>query len=110
VRVVIALAIFTSMACNDRSQEERLFQILYKNTFVPNDNVTIEFVDSTSFVVLSDADTLSRLERGLWSVENRLSGTYLILDSSEMRLEILSDSVVTFKRGAFNPRFVRLKK
>ena len=69
--------------------------------------MTIEFIDSTSYIVLSGTDSV---KSGIWSVENRLTGTYLIMDSSEMRLEILSDTVIAFSKGEFTPRFVKVKK
>jgi hypothetical protein len=72
--------------------------------------VTIEFVDSTSYIVRSYIDSVGRKEKGTWRIEDGLMGTYLIIDSSEMKLEGISDSVITFTKGEFRPRFIRLKK
>lgn len=90
-------------SCGDTKDE--LFDTVYHKTFVPKEGVTIEFIDSSFYIVGWGPDSLKRSEKKPWKVETRLTGTYLIMDSSEMRLEALSDSVITFSKGEFNPRF-----
>lgn len=70
--------------------------------------MTIQFVDSTSYIVSWRTGSAKGSEKKSWRIENRLTGTYLIMDSSEMRLSILSDTVVILSKGEFNPRFVRV--
>ena len=67
--------------------------------------MTIEFVDSAYYVMEWGQDSARKSERKFWRIENGLTGTYLIMDSSEMKLEILSDTVIIFSKGEFNPRF-----
>jgi hypothetical protein len=110
VRRLTILTTLIALSCSGTHQKERLFASLYRETFIPRDWVTIEFVDSTSYIILSGTDSVKRMEKGIWSIENRLTGTYLIMNSSEMRLEALSDSVVTFSKGEFTPRFVKVRK
>jgi hypothetical protein len=62
-------------------------------------------VDSTYYVIEWEQDSARKSEKKIWSIENGLTGTYLIMDASEMKLETLSDTVVTFSKGEFNPRF-----
>ena len=110
MRPFIILTTLITVSCTGNHQKEKLFSSLYSETFIPKDGVTIEFIDSTSYIVLSGIDSVTRIERGIWSTENRLTGTYLIMDSSEMRLETLTDSVITFSKGEFTPRFVKVRR
>lgn len=91
-------------SCNSDSKD-RLFKTLIHRTFIPKDGVAIQFVDSTYYVVEWGQDSARKSEKKVWSIENGLTGTYLIMDSSEMKLQTLSDTVITFSKGEFNPRF-----
>jgi hypothetical protein len=91
-------------SCNSNSKD-MLFKTLIHRTFIPRDGVTIQFVDSSYYVVEWGQDSARRSEKKVWSIENRLTGTYLIMDSSAMKLETLSDTVITFSKGEFNPKF-----
>lgn len=106
VKRLIVLTFFLIGSCDDRDSTDRLFKALYHRTFIPKDGVTIEFIDSLSYRVQWGPDSARKSETKTWRIESRLTGTYLIMDSSEMILENLSDSVVTFENGEFNPRFV----
>jgi hypothetical protein len=103
MRRLSILTFFLIVSCSD--SKDKLFKTLHQKTFIPRDGVTINFIDSTSYQVEWGPDSARKSETKLWTVETRLTGTYLILDSSEMRLETLSDSVITFSKGEFNPRF-----
>jgi len=93
------------MSCNGHHSKDKLFETVYHRTFIPKHGVTIEFVDSTSYIVQWGPDSALKSKREMWSIESRLTGTYLIMNTSDMRLETLSDSVITFSWGEFNPRF-----
>jgi hypothetical protein len=108
MRQLFILTIFLAVSCRERHSKERLFESIYHGTFVPKEGVTIQFIDSTSYIVSWGPDSAKNSETNTWSIENRLTGTYLIMDSSEMKLETLSDTVVTFSKGEFKPRFVKV--
>jgi hypothetical protein len=103
-RLSILILIFAA-SCNDHDSKDRLFGTLYRRTFIPKDGVTIEFVDSASYIVQWGPDSAKKSKKEIWGIESRLTGTYLIMDSSAMRLETISDSVITFSKGEFNPKF-----
>ena len=99
---ILTLILMTSC---DSDSKDRLFETLIHRTFIPKDGVTIEFVDSIHYVAEWGQDSARKSEKKVWRIINGLTGTYLIMDSSEMKLETLSDTVVTFSKGEFNPRF-----
>jgi hypothetical protein len=107
--LLIPILIIVS-SCSEQDQKEKLFENLYHKTFKPRDWVTIEFVDSASYIILSGVDSVRQMTKGTWRIEDDLVGTYLIMESSKMRLEEISDSVITFTKGEFGSRFIRLKK
>src|ERR1041385_5669078 len=92
------LTLVLAVSCSDRGSKDRLFKILYHQTFIPQEGVTIEFIDSTSYLVRWGPDSAEKSKKEIWSIESRLAGTYLIMNSSDMRLETLSDSVITFSQ------------
>lgn len=104
LRQVLILSSILMTSCHSDSKD-RLFESLIHQTFIPKEGVTIEFIDSTHYVVEWGQDSARKSEKKIWSIENGLTGTYLIMDSSEMKLESLSDTVITFSKGEFNPRF-----
>jgi hypothetical protein len=93
------LIIFLILSCSYNRSRDRLFKTLHHQTIVPREGVTIEFIDSTHYLLKWRQNS----EKLLWSIEERLTGTYLIMDSRELRLEHLSDSVITFSAGEFTP-------
>lgn len=101
MRPVVILVLFLTVSCGDNNRKDRLFKTLYHRTIVPKEGVIIEFIDSNFYVVKWGQESQKRV----WSIESRLTGTYLIMDSDEMRLEHLSDSVITFRTGEFTPRW-----
>lgn len=100
---IVTLVLFVS--CSGFNSKDELFEALYHRTFIPKEGVTIEFVDSTSYIRQWGQDSSRKTKREVWSIERRLTGTYLFMNGSGMRLETLSDSLIIFSKGEFSPRF-----
>jgi hypothetical protein len=109
MRTLILLILLISISGCGSDKKEKLFNSLYQGSFAPKDGVIIEFTDSTSYKSFYTAGTPGEFETGSWSVRSSIAGTYLLLDSREMRLKEISDSVITFSAGDFEPKFVRVK-
>lgn len=89
-------------------RKRKLFESLYQKSFCPKPFTVIEFADSSAYMLFS-GDTLSVTGQGNWIVESNLFGVYLKLhdESSPWRLGSISDNVITFSFGEFEPKFVR---
>ena len=74
VRQLFISTLILMTAC-DSGYKDRLFETLIHRTFVPKDGVTIEFVDSTYYVVEWGQDSARKSEKKVWSIENGLTGT-----------------------------------
>lgn len=95
-------------------RKKQLFESLCQKSFCTRPFTLFEFTDSTHYRITPGNDSLTVMGMGKWSVENNLFGVHLTISSnlfpyrvSSMRLTGLSDSVITFSKGEFEPKFVR---
>src|ERR1700749_1788195 len=89
-------------------RQEQLIKILRNNSFCSKPHTVVEFKDSINYRILSDTDSLVVVGQGKGTVESDLLGVYLILrNDSPLKLTGLSETIITFSRGEFEPKFIK---
>jgi hypothetical protein len=87
------------LSCENKKSEAELFHALYGNKFVLNDESTIEFVDSSSYVISGSHESSQRRNYGHWGIESDLRGVFLRMRSDSVKLWVvnISESSVKFE-------------
>ena len=111
--IVSTLAIVFS--CQTRDKGDKLFGYLYGQTFSVTDSLTVEFIDSTHYVILEGKELVYGVTVGQWRVESTNEGTYLYnnwnnLDSGQVLLTDLNADLIKFKTQTTDIEFKKLKR
>lgn len=87
------------LSCENKKSEAELFHALYGNKFVLNDESTIEFVDSSSYVISVGHESSQSRNYGRWGIESDLRGVFLRMqsDSGKMWVVNISEESVKFE-------------
>lgn len=103
---VTVLLVFLAF-CQINRKNDLIFA-LYHGKFSARDNSTIYFSDFRSYESTWDGFP-DKKDSGTWAVTMGLTNIYLRIDDYEMALTELSDSVIVFSAGEFEPTFIRVK-
>lgn len=104
--VMVVLLVFLAFWQINRKND--LIFALYHSKFSADDHSTIYFSDFRSYESTWDGFP-DKKDSGTWAVTMGLTNIYLRIDDYEMALTELSDSVIVFSAGEFEPTFIRVK-
>jgi hypothetical protein len=98
-------SIFTGLllllSCENKKSEAQLFHALYGNKFLLGDDRTIEFVDSSSYVISVNDEFDQNLSYGQWKIESDVRGVFLLTqspdDSGKMWAVNISNESIKFE-------------
>jgi hypothetical protein len=96
--LIIILGPIIILSCANRSREKQLFDILYQNKFSIGHSMTIEYLDSTFFAVMTiDEDSIDGYTLGKWEIEDGLFNTFInahTFESKRARIVAISSDFV----------------